>query len=67
MSGEYYRLTPEGASTVLGVVSAICHGYSLDQVAALTGLEEADEVKVMLWMLCQHAGLVPPLEIDDDG
>lgn len=63
--GDYYGLTPDGAATAVGVISSICHGYDLDQSATLNGLENADDVRVVLLMLCAEAGLVERPTTDD--
>lgn len=58
MEDEVYQLTEKGKATVLGVVSAICHGYDLEQVAVLNGLDDANSVKVMLMMVLAQAGII---------
>lgn len=57
-----YGLTEDGRQTALGVVSAICHGHDLDTVAALNGLDDADDVRILLMLILNQAGII---EADD--
>ena len=59
---EVLAFTDKGKETALGVISAICHGHSLDQAAALNNLPDADSVKVILLMVASEAGLVGPIQ-----
>lgn len=59
---EVLAFTDKGRETALGVISAICHGYSLDQAADLNDLPDADSVKAVMLMVASEAGLIGPIE-----
>lgn len=59
---EVLAFTEKGRETALGVISAICHGYNLDQAAALNDLPDADSVKAIMLMVASEAGLIGPIE-----
>lgn len=61
MDDEILALTDKGRQIALGVISAICHGHSLENVAALNGLDGEDEVKALLLIIASEAGLVGPI------
>lgn len=61
-----YTLTEEGRQTAIGVISSICHGYNLEQTAALNGLDDEDAVRILLMMILHDAEIIDANEFFDD-
>lgn len=60
-----HQLTEQGQRSALGIISSICHGFDLEQAAALNGFD-VDTAKVMLMMVMSDAGIVDLSEFDDE-
>lgn len=66
MGDDTFGLSEKGKQTVVGVVSSICHDFDLGQAAVLNGLEDADAVRMLLYLLLVEAGLAEPLDFEED-
>lgn len=52
-----YVLTEDGAKSALNIISEFCHGFNIDEIAA-NGELDANEIKILMMVLCAEAGLV---------
>jgi hypothetical protein len=60
-----YVLTDKGKRTALQVLGALSDGYTLEQTALVSGLDEPDAVRAVLRIIAAAADLVPPVSDDD--